>query len=295
MTERKIEAMRRAVVERYGPWTAHPIHLGGGVYTYEADRPDFAKQAEGVAQEVRAFLQAVADVVRRPLETLRVLDLGCLEGLYGLEFALHGAEVVFIEGREANLAKARFAGEVLGLERVTYLRDDVRNLSASAHGQFDVVLCLGILYHLNFPDMIHLLERVAEVCRDVAIFRTQIAIRPDVTLTHDGREYHGWTYREHQPGATAEQKERAAWASLDNDESFWMSRPTLYNELARVGFTSVYTCLVPAVVNQYTDNDLLLAVKGRSVRLLSLPDANTGPPARWPERSPVGALVDRWS
>ena len=72
------------------------MHLGEGVYTYEADRPDFAKQAEALAQELRAFLQTVADVVRRPLESLRVLDLACLEGLYGLEFALHGAEVVLL-------------------------------------------------------------------------------------------------------------------------------------------------------------------------------------------------------
>lgn len=292
MTRHEIEARRRAVAEQHGPWTAHVIYLGDGVYTFERDRPEFAAQAEAMAQHLRAYVQAVADVVRRPVADLRVLDLACLEGQYGLEFARHGAEVVLIEGREANLAKARFAGGVLGLDRVTYLCDDVRNLRAETHGRFDVVLCLGILYHLNFPDVVHFLERVSEVCRDAAIFRTQVAVRPDRTLTHDGREYRGWSYREHLPDATAEQKAKAAWASLDNDQSFWMSRPTLYNELARVGFTSVFAMQVPAIVTQFTDGDSLVAVKGCPVELRTLPDANAGPPARLPEQSPVGAYID---
>ncbi len=66
-----------------------------------------------------------------------------------VELARLGANVVGIEGREANLAKARFAKEALSLENPEFHQDDVRNLSKEKYGRFDVVLCLGILYHLN--------------------------------------------------------------------------------------------------------------------------------------------------
>ena len=47
--------------------------------------------------------------VRRIARGVRVLDLASLEGMYALELARRGADVVAIEGREANVEKARFA------------------------------------------------------------------------------------------------------------------------------------------------------------------------------------------
>jgi 2-polyprenyl-3-methyl-5-hydroxy-6-metoxy-1,4-benzoquinol methylase len=47
-----------------------------------------------------------------------VLDLACLEGQLGIEFARHGSAVLAIDGREANLGKAKFAGETLRLDNI---------------------------------------------------------------------------------------------------------------------------------------------------------------------------------
>ncbi|MBI3796935.1 MAG: methyltransferase domain-containing protein, partial [Deltaproteobacteria bacterium] len=93
------------------------------------------------------------DFLHQPLHNLRVLDLGCLEGMYALEFAQHGAQVLGIEGRLANIEKARFAKRVLGFSNCDFVQDDVRNLSLAKYGDFDVVLCCGILYHLDAPDV----------------------------------------------------------------------------------------------------------------------------------------------
>ena len=45
----------------------------------------------------RRVIQAVADLARRPLRDLRILDLACLSGYFAIEFATHGAQVVGID------------------------------------------------------------------------------------------------------------------------------------------------------------------------------------------------------
>ena len=170
-----------------------------------------------------------------------MVDLGCLEGLYCIEFARHGAEVVGIEGREANIEKARFAHDVLALNNITLVQDDVRNLSVEKYGRFDVVLCLGILYHLDVPDVFRFVERMSDICRRVAIIDTHIGIRANRSHVYDGQEYHGWSYTEFPPESTKEERLKAAWASLDNEKSFWFTRPSLFNVLSRAGFATVYT------------------------------------------------------
>jgi len=73
------------------------------------------------------LVQLTSDLLG-PLDGLRVLDLACLEGLYGLELAMHGAEVLAIEGREQNAAKVRHAAERLCPARFEVRVEDVREL-----------------------------------------------------------------------------------------------------------------------------------------------------------------------
>jgi hypothetical protein len=98
-----------------------------------------------------SIVQMVRDVAGRPLRELRVVDLACLEGMYRIELARQGARVVAIEGREANLDKARPAQEALALDNLELYLDDVRNLSAKKYGRFDVVLatCTGAAWVLG--------------------------------------------------------------------------------------------------------------------------------------------------
>src|SRR5262245_49012933 len=146
----EIKQKKQEIIDRFGPWTLHAICLGGDVYTLDP-YPE---------SRLRQIVQIAADIMGKPFETLRVLDLACLEGQFGIEFALHGAQVVGIEGREVNLAKARFAKEVLALNNIDLVLDDVRYLSKDKYGEFDVVLALGILYHLDVPDSFHFVEKI---------------------------------------------------------------------------------------------------------------------------------------
>ncbi len=288
MNTEEIESKRKEVVEKFGEWTAHNIHLRDNIYTYDQGHPKFEDQLTGYGLHLRRIIQSVADTTNQPLSTLRVLDLACLEGGYGIELARHGAEVVGIEGREANVEKARFAKEALALDNFTVVQDDVRALSAEKYGHFDVVLCLGILYHLDVPDAFHFIERIAEVCRRVAIIDTHVSIQPNKTHVFKGREYRGWQFVEHVAGTTEKERLKSLWASLDNENSFWLSRPSLFNLLAECGFTSVYTCQNPAVPGQWLDRDTLIATKGSRQEILSTPPINAMPQEHWSEESQVG-------
>ena len=135
----------------------------------------------------RKVVRAVCDLAHRPLAGLRVLDLACAHGHYSFEMAKLGAQVLGIEGRESWLEQARRTKQDTSLSSVEFVQDDVRNLSKEKYGEFDIVLCLGILYHLDAPDVFDFLDRVFEVCRDFAIIETHFATTPAVMRKWRGK------------------------------------------------------------------------------------------------------------
>lgn len=281
-----IEERKREVIEKFGPWSAHNIHLGGGIYTI----------SEGLAGDeikLRRIIQCVADISGRPLNSLRILDLACLEGLYAVELARQGAAAVGIEGRETNIEKAHFAKEVLALENLEFVQDDVRNLCRAKYGCFDVVLCLGILYHLDVPDVFAFLEHVAEVCRGFVLIDTHVSTVREKSCRYRGAPYWGRTYGEHDAASTPEERARQLWASLDNPQSFWFTRASLFNLLAHVGFTSVFECHMPPEPDKPADRLTLLAVKGQRPDLLCAPLVNNQPIQDLPENSAGEPGADR--
>ena len=202
-----LRAEKQNVIERFGDWTDHNIHITGDLYTIGADV---------VSTRLRRIVQIVSDAAHEPLANLRILDLACLEGLYAIEFARQGAQAVAIEGREANLAKVRFVKDALGLGNLTLSQDDVRNLSPEKYGEFDVVLCLGILYHLDAPDVFRFVENIARVTRRFAVFDTYVSTAGKTMRSHDGKSYWGREVFEHSPTDSAEARLSRLWNSLDN-------------------------------------------------------------------------------
>jgi ubiquinone/menaquinone biosynthesis C-methylase UbiE len=280
------------VRERYGEWSAMSIHLGSGLYTLPP--------AEDM--RMRRIVQIACDILQKPISQLRVLDLACLEGHYAIEFAMHGASAVGIELREANLAKAIFAKNSLNLDQVTFFQDDVRNLGVEKYGLFDLVICSGILYHLDEPDVFHFMKRIYEVCTRLVIFDTQIALRPAETVKFEGRSYYGIRYKEHAANSDYEARLRDLWASVNNESSFWLTAPSLANLVADVGFSSFYEVLNP---HHYAQEDRrgYVAIKGTRSAILSSPvtdgmkdlakPENAPPTVMQAERGPLFNLAKR--
>jgi 2-polyprenyl-3-methyl-5-hydroxy-6-metoxy-1,4-benzoquinol methylase len=275
VTERGIRSALQEFIAANGEFTASCVHLGEGVYT----RPP-----QGSDRRLRCFVQAVADLAGKPLNQLRILDLACLEGHYTIEFALHGAQAVGIEVREANVSKARFLKEQLGLSNVEFHQDDVRNLSERKYGRFDVVLCAGFLYHLDAPAVFEVIQQIHDVCDRLAIFETFISLQPKVSATHNGTTYWGNHYIEHREGVTPEQKYKDLWASIDNPSSFWLTQASLCNALDHAGFTSVYVQLNPSLEKHPLDRRTFIAMKGQTASVLSSPVTDAEIRVDWSEK-----------
>lgn len=274
MDAKALREEKQRVIERFGEWTDHNIHIAEDVYTIGENV---------VSTRLRRIVQIVSDISNSPLSSLRVLDLACLEGLYAVEFARQGAQAVAIEGRETNLEKVRFVKNALGLENLTLHQDDVRNLSLEKHGEFDVVLCLGILYHLDAPDVFQFVENIARVTTRFAVFDTYVANASKEEHSYDGRTYWGREVEEHSPADPNDKRLSRLWSSLDNPKSLWITCYSLFNLLAACGFTTVHECHVPADVHKPADRVTLVAIKGRRQPLISTPKVNAMPIGEWPE------------
>jgi tRNA (mo5U34)-methyltransferase len=102
--------------------------------------------------------------VPEDLRGKRALDIGAWDGWFSFEMEKRGAEVVAVDC--ADVENFRYARKLLG-SKVDYRILDVLELSPDELGRFDVVLFLGVLYHLKHPLLG--LETVCRLTRDIAI------------------------------------------------------------------------------------------------------------------------------
>jgi tRNA (mo5U34)-methyltransferase len=102
----------------------------------------------------------------------RVLDIGAWDGWFSFECERRGAEVVAVDCVELDtFLEARALLDSL----VEYLALDVTELSAKRLGRFDIVLFLGVLYHLRHPMLG--LEKVVELCTEMALIESFVIAR----------------------------------------------------------------------------------------------------------------------
>jgi len=86
----------------------------------------------------------------RDMRGLRVLDVGCSDGYFSFEMEKRGAKVMAIDFVPENYTGFSVAKKILG-SSVEYRMENVYNLSPETLGRFDVVLFMGVLYHLRNP------------------------------------------------------------------------------------------------------------------------------------------------
>ncbi len=279
------EALKRKK-EELGEWTAHNIYLGEETFT-------LSNGIVGDEFKLNRIIQLISDFTDKPFNELRIFDLACLEGLYGIECARHGAEVVFLDAREVNLEKVEFINQLLGLEKVTYVKDDVRAINSSKYGKFDVVLCLGIFYHLDYPDLKPFIQRMAECSKGLVIFDTHISMTAGDKFEFEGVEYYGKRYMEHRSDAGEDEKERDLWKSIDNQFSYYLTKNSLLRMLTNSGFTSVAEAYIPHEPEKSYNRITLVAKKGDRQLIIGSPQIKEAFLKEIPELS-LSAQFKNW-
>jgi len=197
---------------------AHRIDLGRGLVT-----PGLWN-----TPEILARLRLPAD-----LSGQTVLDVGCWDGFYSFEAERRGAARVlatdsFTWQRKSWGSRDGFdlARRVLG-SGVEDREIDVLDLAPDAVGVFDLVLLLGVLYHMKHPMLA--LERAASVTRGLLIVETVIdllwvpgralAFYPGAELNQDDSNWFGPT-----PSAVEAMLRSAGFRRV---ERVWPSSPRL--------------------------------------------------------------------
>lgn len=153
------------------PWF-HNLHLPDGTQT-APNHPlgDFPR---------RKWRQ-ISDHLPADLTGWRALDIGCNAGFYTIELARRGAHVLGIDIDAHFLAQANWAMSRFGLnDRVDLLRAGVYDLPAF-EGRFDLVLFMGVFYHLRYPQLA--LDLVAEKVGRFLVFQTLTAPGEEVAET----------------------------------------------------------------------------------------------------------------
>jgi tRNA (mo5U34)-methyltransferase len=154
------ERIRERVIE-LGDWF-HNLNLGG-VQT----APDHF-----LGDYPAVKWQRFADAIPQDLSGRSVLDVGCNGGFYSIEMKRRGAaRVVGVDSDARYLAQARFAAEIQGAD-IEFREMSVYELPSLGE-TFDVVLFMGVLYHLRHPllalDILH-----EHVCRDMLVFQSML-------------------------------------------------------------------------------------------------------------------------
>jgi tRNA (mo5U34)-methyltransferase len=101
------------------------------------------------------------------------IDLASHQGWFAVQMAQAGfGSVLGVDARASHVEDSRLIGQIYGLDHLDFRQGDIHALDGDELGSFDVVLMLGLLYHLENP--IGALRTCRALCRNLCLIETQI-------------------------------------------------------------------------------------------------------------------------
>jgi tRNA (mo5U34)-methyltransferase len=112
----------------------------------------------------------ISKAIPEDLKGMTALDIGCNAGFYSFELAKRGADVLGIDLDPHYLKQANWAAKEMGLEeKVEFRQMQIYDL-AKLDQQFDVIIFMGVFYHLRYPMLG--LDIVSQKVRRLMVFQT---------------------------------------------------------------------------------------------------------------------------
>lgn len=148
-----------AAFARFPAWHYAYAFEGGPAFATAHNRPGLdTDDPVRPLQRFRHFMPYVVEAAGGSLAGRRVLDIGCNSGFWSIQCALLGADVVGFDARPELIEQAELLKRVTGASSARFERLDFWEMNPGRlGGSFDIVLNLGLLYHL--PKPIEALER----------------------------------------------------------------------------------------------------------------------------------------
>ena len=250
----KLSSLRR----KYGDWTAHNIEILDGIYTISDQVFDRS------LERAKVYYDFIKLFSNKKLEDCRVLDLGCLEGGISIRLAQWGAKLLGVDVRESHLMKARFASEILKLDdRIEWINSDINDSKFwDECGTFDIVVCSGLLYHLDHDDIPLLLARIFKSCLkdSILILILIFSNAQRVCQIDKWSALWGSFWQEHPKGLGLAQRLAKGWSSFKNDNAFWLTERSLTNLVISSGFSAFVKPLYPYHEWNHKNRDIWVAL-----------------------------------
>lgn len=101
----------------------------------------------------------------------RILDVGASNGYFARELDRMGADVLAFDYRDRRRAGFDIMERCYGHE-IDHVQGNISEIARMGLGEFDIILCLGVIYHL--PDPIRALWELRAMCRETMFVETYV-------------------------------------------------------------------------------------------------------------------------
>jgi len=193
----------------------------------QVGRP-FAEDKRNEPQVIPDF--RIVDLNNRlPLSGRRTLEVGCFEGVHTIALCQFGARVTAVDGRIEHVVKTQTRCALYGCYPEVYCFDlELGGLARLP--EFDVLLHIGVLYHLTDP--VSHLQKLLPRIREAVFLDTHVA-RPEEIMHR--YEVGGITYpvRLYIEGGRKE-----PFSGL-REHAKWLLREDVLKILRQAGFTDI--------------------------------------------------------
>ena len=164
-----------AVINQYNDWF-YSFEFSNGAVTPVKDKT-VEKFHSDRAEIIFSFLDRLYEGKWQQVDCL---DIACNQGWFSSQLAVRGArQVTGIDIRKSHITMANSIKDLTNLPNLNFQVKDFFDIDADSGKKYDLVLFLGILYHLDNP--LQAIRKIRSLTKNICVIETQVAkANPDL-------------------------------------------------------------------------------------------------------------------